>query len=176
MAVEKLTTFLDQLVEEIPFDHPDRAYLERLKERHVSYAESTLRVSQVHDYEGRRIFLRNEAERKKMIASVFPVVSEIFDVPVEEIVGHSRIKEVMRPKFAASYLFHTLGDLGPSEIARMFGGKDHTTILNHISRARDLMGKDELFLESISDAENSLRQIVSSQPQNSPNGTNGWHK
>jgi len=166
MAVEKLDRVLGDLLAEVPFDHPDRAYFERLRETHGLYAGSASRASQLHGYEGRRIFARNETERKKLISSVLPVVSDIFDVPVEEIVGLSRRREVIRPRFATSYLLHMVGDLGPSEIARMFGGKDHTTILNHISRARALMAEDALFSESIADAENKLRQLVSvSRPQ-----------
>jgi hypothetical protein len=166
MAVERLSTFLDQLVIEVPFDHPDHAYLERLRERHGLYAESALRASQVHEHEGRKIFARNEAERKKIIASVLPAVSDVFGIPVDEIVGSSRTKEVIMPRFAVSYLLYTVGNLRPSEIARMFGGKDHTTILNHISRTRALMIEDPLFSESISDTEEKIRQKVSSQSQN----------
>jgi hypothetical protein len=54
-----------------------------------------------------------------------------------------------------------VGNKGASEIARFYGGKDHTTVLNHIARARELMETDELFAETISLAEERLMQLVS---------------
>lgn len=175
MAVEKLTIYIERLVTEVPFDHPDRAYLERLRERHVLYEKSALRESQVHKYEGRGIFLRNKADRKKIIDSVFPIVSNIFGVPEDAIVGTSRLKEFMIPRFAASYLLHMVGGLGSSEIAKLYGGRNHTTIINHITRARTLLAEDLAFSESISEAEEVLGQLVNPSPKPA-NGLNGWHK
>lgn len=173
MAVERLGTLLTQLAADIPFGHPDRDYFEKLRERNALYADSASRAMQVHDFEGRTIVARSESERRKIIDSVLPVVSEVFGRPVEDITGPSRIKEIMPSKFAASYLFHMVGNLGSSEIARIYGGKDHTTILNHISRARALMIEDPFFLESITEAEDKLRQVVAPSTSKPANGQNG---
>jgi chromosomal replication initiator protein len=60
---------------------------------------------------------------------ILAAVSERFGVKTEVILGHRRTKTVALPRQVAMYLMRQLTELSLMEIGRLFGGRDHTTVL-----------------------------------------------
>lgn len=57
-------------------------------------------------------------------------IAKEFDVPVSEILGRSRRREITTPRNAAIYACLTETSLSLPQIGRAFGGRDHTTIIH----------------------------------------------
>lgn len=58
------------------------------------------------------------------------VVCKFFDITQEELVGSNRARKFSGPRQIACHLCRELTDLSYPEIARQFGGRDHTSILH----------------------------------------------
>lgn len=59
------------------------------------------------------------------------------DLSVEELVGEGKTKNLIVPRHRAFLVVRTLRpDMSLPEIGRRMGGKDHTTVLNGLRRAR----------------------------------------
>jgi chromosomal replication initiator protein len=75
-------------------------------------------------------------------------VGEAFDVSPDELVSPSRSAGPLRARQVAMLLTRELTDLSLPEIGRLYGGRDHSTVLNALRRAeanvaadRDLAGR-----------------------------------
>lgn len=67
--------------------------------------------------------------------------SEVFDLSVTELAGNQRYKYLMPARFA---MYKTLRERGWSypRIGKLFGGKDHSTIIHGVKRADYMIEKD----------------------------------
>ncbi len=59
-------------------------------------------------------------------------IAEQYDVRVQDILGTRRTKTIVLPRQIAMYLTRTLTLLSFPEIAKAFGGRDHTTVLHAV--------------------------------------------
>jgi len=67
--------------------------------------------------------------------------SEVFDLSVTELAGNQRYKYLMPARFA---MYKALRERAWSypRIGKLFGGKDHSTIIHGVRRADYMIGKD----------------------------------
>lgn len=96
--------------------------------------------------------------------AVIMAVAEAFDVPVEDLKGHSRRREISIARQVGMYLMRQHTDLSLPKIGEEFGGKDHTTVMYSCDKIAQLKDND------VSMA-NTLRQLsdrinLSSQSRN----------
>lgn len=78
--------------------------------------------------------LKNELTEDKIIA----VVCEYFNITRDDIVGKKKNKEVVEPRMLAIYLISEILNLPLKTIGKIFGGRDHTTIMH----SRDKITQD----------------------------------
>jgi chromosomal replication initiator protein len=72
-------------------------------------------------------------------------VAETWGVSVDGLMSKRRTKEVTVPRQVAMFLMRELLDLPLVEIGRLFGGRDHSTVIHSIEKVQDDMKKDEDF-------------------------------
>jgi chromosomal replication initiator protein len=72
-------------------------------------------------------------------------VSSSFGISRAELVGSTRAATPLRARQAAIYLTRELTDLSLPQIGRLYGGRDHSTVLNSIRRAEARFNEDEDF-------------------------------
>jgi chromosomal replication initiator protein len=70
-------------------------------------------------------------------------VAEVFGVPVEALTSKRRTKEVTVPRQIAMYLIRELLDLPLVEIGRMFGGRDHSTVIHSVNKVEEDLDADD---------------------------------
>jgi chromosomal replication initiator protein len=80
---------------------------------------------------------------------ILSAVSERFGVKVEAIMGQRRTQVVALPRQVAMYLLRQLTDLSLVEIGRVFGGRDHTTVLYSCDKIGGRINAEEAFREKI---------------------------
>ncbi len=70
---------------------------------------------------------------------VVRVVSKYYDIPTQALIGPRRSKPIVTPRQYAMYLLKN--DLGVSfmEIGRMFGGRDHTTVMHAVEKVAKII-------------------------------------
>ncbi len=81
-------------------------------------------------------------DKKKVVAmeDIQEVVGAWFHVKIADLKSRRRSKTLVHPRQIAMYLCRELTDASYPEIGRLFGGKDHTTIIHacrQITKARD---------------------------------------
>jgi len=77
------------------------------------------------------------------------MVGERFGVNGEALCGPRRTRTVALPRQVAMYLTRQLTELSLVEIGRMFGGRDHTTVMYACDKVGGLIARDEAFAERI---------------------------
>ena len=70
-------------------------------------------------------------------------VAERFGISRAELVGSSRAATPLRARQVAIYLTRELTDLSLPQIGRLYGGRDHSTVLNSLRRIEAGIGDDE---------------------------------
>ncbi|MFT3864803.1 MAG: chromosomal replication initiator protein DnaA [Solirubrobacterales bacterium] len=70
-------------------------------------------------------------------------VAERFGISRAELIGTSRAATPLRARQVAIYLTRELTDLSLPQIGRLYGGRDHTTVLNSLRRVEASLGEDE---------------------------------
>jgi len=68
---------------------------------------------------------------------IIKAVCNFFNISISDIIGKSRMKNVVLPRQITIYLMRNLTSLSLKEIGNLFG-KDHTTIIHSIEKIQDL--------------------------------------
>jgi chromosomal replication initiator protein len=87
-------------------------------------------------------------------------VSSAFGISRAELVGSSRAARPLGARQVAIYLTREMTDLSLPQIGRLYGGRDHSTVLNSIRRAEARIGEDA----SLADQVEELRSGIHSSP------------
>jgi chromosomal replication initiator protein len=77
------------------------------------------------------------------VAAIQAEVADYFDVPAFELRSSRRSKSVVLARHIAIYLSRELTPKSLPEIGRLFGDRDHTTIIHAIGRIGGLCGTDQ---------------------------------
>ena len=80
---------------------------------------------------------------------IVALVAERFGVKGDVLVGQRRTRAVALPRQVAMYLLRQLTELSLVDIGRMFGGRDHSTVIYACEKVGAMVGADEEFAERI---------------------------
>ncbi len=80
---------------------------------------------------------------------IVAIVSERFGVKTEALCGKRRTKTVALPRQVAMYLLRQFTDLSLVEIGRLFGGRDHSTVLYACVKVAGLIHSDPEFGDKV---------------------------
>jgi chromosomal replication initiator protein len=87
-------------------------------------------------------------------------VSKAFGISRAELVGSTRAATPLRARQVAIYLTRELTDLSLPQIGRLYGGRDHSTVLNSIRRLEARFAEDP----GLADRVAKLRTTIHSEP------------
>jgi chromosomal replication initiator protein len=90
-------------------------------------------------------------------------VASAFGVSVAELSGSSRAATPLRARQAAMLLTRELTELSLPQIGRLFGGRDHSTVLNALRRADATVGADPSFAEKVDGVRSAIHSRARSQ-------------
>ncbi len=94
--------------------------------------------------------LINPSKDKVITADlILDKVSEFYQVPVSDIVGHKRTADVVLPRQVAMYLCQNMVKLSLKSIGEILGKRDHTTIMSGISKIEEKMANDPMLAASL---------------------------
>jgi chromosomal replication initiator protein len=87
-------------------------------------------------------------------------VAERFGVSRAELVGSSRAATPLRARQVAIFLTRDLTDLSLPQIGRLYGGRDHTTVLNSLRRIEAGLDEDPELAEKIRELRGAIHNPV----------------
>jgi chromosomal replication initiator protein len=76
-------------------------------------------------------------------------VAAAWHVSVESLTSKKRTKDLTVPRQVAMYLIRDLLDLPLVEIGKLFGGRDHTTVIHSLNKVEETLRTDEAFRSRI---------------------------
>jgi chromosomal replication initiator protein len=91
-------------------------------------------------------------------------VSSAFGISRAELIGSTRAAIPLRARQVAIYLTRELTDLSLPQIGRLYGGRDHSTVLNSIKRVEARFGEDAELASRVA----QLRTAIHNEPTGSP--------
>jgi chromosomal replication initiator protein len=87
-------------------------------------------------------------------------VAERFGISRAELVGSSRAATPLRARQVAIFLTRELTDLSLPQIGRLYGGRDHTTVLNSLRRIEAGLDEDSDLAEKVRELRGAIHNPV----------------
>jgi len=96
--------------------------------------------------------LLTDAEpRPRTDAELLDEIAGILGFEVEALKSKSRQRPLVTARQIAMYVFRQLTDLSYPSIARLFGGRDHTTVIHAVEKIERQMGERKAIYEQVTD-------------------------
>lgn len=80
--------------------------------------------------------------RQVSVSAIIEVVARMYNLRSADITGKGRSRTLTRPRQIAMYMARTHTALSYPELAREFGGRDHTTIVHGVQRVESDLKRD----------------------------------
>ncbi len=83
--------------------------------------------------------------------------ADYYNYTVEELIGRSRTRPLTTARHVGMYLFRELTDLSFPNIAKMFGGRDHTTVIHAVERIKVQMKERRQVFQQVTELIQQLK-------------------
>jgi chromosomal replication initiator protein len=80
---------------------------------------------------------------------IVDAVSSYYHVPVSDLIGEGRRREVVRPRQVAMYLLRSENGFSFPTIGQHFGNRDHTTVMHACGKIEENLETDEVLRQDI---------------------------
>jgi chromosomal replication initiator protein len=90
-------------------------------------------------------------------AEMLDEIAGILGFEVEALKGRSRQRPLVTARQIAMYVFREQTDLSYPSIARLFGGRDHTTVIHAVEKIQRQMGERKAIYEQVTDVLQKLK-------------------
>jgi chromosomal replication initiator protein len=84
-------------------------------------------------------------------------VAEAWGTTPDALQSKKRTKDLTIPRQVAMYLIKEMFDLALVEIGRLFGGRDHSTVIHSVAKVEEDMAADPAFRRRVGELRDSLR-------------------
>ncbi|WP_296324361.1 chromosomal replication initiator protein DnaA [Treponema sp. UBA3813] len=93
------------------------------------------------------------------VETIQKVVSDYYNISVSELKSDCRKKTLAIPRHIAIYLSRKITEYSLMEIGEEFGGRDHTTVMNSITKIENQLKIDPMIGETIKILEKQIREF-----------------
>ena len=101
--------------------------------------------------------LENIAPSAPTVEDIQKKVAEKFNVEIEEMLSNSRMKNIVTARQTAMFFIKQILKKSLNDVGRLFGGKDHTTVLNSLRKINKLKEKDPYFKRLLENIQKELQ-------------------
>lgn len=109
--------------------------------------------------EAKEVFTKEPKEEIKNDLNVDKIISTVcdyFNIGYQDIIGKKKNKEVVEPRMIAIYLISELLNLPLVNIGKIFGGRDHTTIMHSRDKITEELKTNKKIQNLVSDIKGML--------------------
>ena len=82
-------------------------------------------------------------------ANIIKEVCRYYHIEEDQIRGQSRSRDILNARQIAMYLIRRMTSLSLDETGKLFGGRDHSTTLNSVTKVENRMKTDNTFAETV---------------------------
>ncbi len=109
--------------------------------------------------DAREAFKEDMFEKQERITpeNIIKKVCEYFGITENEITGKKKNKEIVEPRMIAIYLIDDVLDIPLVSIGKIFGGRDHTTIMHSRDKIGDQIKKDNKLSAIVNDLKTKIK-------------------
>ena len=100
--------------------------------------------------------MNKQANRQRTPDEMLTEMASYFGLTVDSLRGKSRQRELVTSRQISMYLFRELTDLSYPSIARLFGGRDHTTVIHAFDKIERLMSERKQIYDQVNDLRERL--------------------
>jgi len=94
------------------------------------------------------------------IQGIQELISEKYDIKIEDFAAKRRTRAIAFPRQIAMYLSRQLTDLSLPKIGEEFGGRDHTTVIHAHNKISEMIDKDANFEKDIEEIKEQLKSFT----------------
>lgn len=123
------------------------------------YAQATLNKKEVTIDLARMMVekLVNTSRKEITIEFIQKVVCEYYKIPVDQMQGKTRKREIVQARQISMYFSKNLTKSSLASIGSCIGGKDHATVLHACKTVNNLIDTDKQFRSQINEIEKKLK-------------------
>ena len=103
-------------------------------------------------------FIRIDQEKRFDPRTILKVVATRYNIAPESIKGKRRTNSIVVPRQVAMYLIRILTGMPLADIGKIFGNRDHTTVLYACDRVKDMIETDIEIARAVQELEEELRK------------------
>jgi chromosomal replication initiator protein len=103
------------------------------------------------------------SQRPSSVEEIQQRVAEGFGVSRAELVGSSRAATPLRARQVAIFLTRDLTDLSLPQIGRLYGGRDHSTVLNSLRRVEASLDEDVELAQKVRELRGAIHNPVTDE-------------
>jgi chromosomal replication initiator protein len=103
---------------------------------------------------------RHRPSQPTSVEEIQQRAAESFGISRAELVGSSRAATPLRARQVAIFLTRYLTDLSLPQIGRLYGGRDHTTVLNSLRRVEASLDEDAELAEKVRELRGAIHNPV----------------
>ncbi|MEO0485472.1 MAG: chromosomal replication initiator protein DnaA [Pseudomonadota bacterium] len=89
------------------------------------------------------------SDRKTTVEEIQRTVADHYNIRLSDMLGPKRNRNLARPRQIAMFLSKRLTTRSLPDIARRFGGRDHTTIMHGVRKIEELMAEDSQMADDL---------------------------
>ena len=101
-------------------------------------------------------FVHDSSLRSVDPDNIMSEVSAWFKVSKGDLIGRSRKKEIVRARHVAMYLLHEELRMKDTEIGRLMGGRDHSTVISAVGKLNHQLSLDPLLRHDVQGAKEAI--------------------
>ncbi len=144
-------------------------YIARISKRSVRELEGNLkRIKMFSELQGlhielelvKKILSHHETQTPLTMDEIQRLVADQFAIKLTDLKSTSRAKPIVVPRQVCMYLMKKYLDKSFVDIGKAFGGKDHTTVMNALTRVRHLQSTDQEIFKHIDELETQIHNIT----------------
>ncbi len=107
------------------------------------------------------VFSNNMEEMKNELTpdKIITVVCDYFNTSYQDITGKKKNKEIVEPRMIAIYLISEILDLPLVSIGKLFGGRDHTTIMHSRDKISEELKVNKKTQTLVNEIKNMLKSV-----------------
>lgn len=146
------------------------AYVSRLSKRSIRELEGKLNtikmfselqgISNIDIQLAKRVLVNHETQMTISVEDIQKMVADHFKVRITDLKSSTRSKNIVVPRQVAMFLIKRHLDRSLVDIGRLFGGKDHTTVMNAIERVESKQTLDLDFKHDIEELTTRIHNIT----------------
>jgi chromosomal replication initiator protein len=97
-----------------------------------------------------------QPKRQATLQEVMEAVSRYYSVSIQDMMGQSRVREILLPRQIVMYLAKQYLRASYEHIGEVFSGRDHTTVMNSFEKIQAKMQQDPQLLREVRALEKEL--------------------